>query len=109
MVCYCRRTSGWVFSKRLRKLNAAIMSAPKTTYSGKSGAQPSISTGQDEGEILSGLDSLLNGGSDCQGQWTLTSDGKGLERIFQFKTFKDTWVGHFFLRLRLTKLNDKRS
>jgi 4a-hydroxytetrahydrobiopterin dehydratase len=31
---------------------------------------------------------LVEGG----GKWHLTSAGKGLEREFQFKTFKKTWV-----------------
>lgn len=26
------------------------------------------------------------------GRWNLCNDGKGLERVFKFKTFRATWV-----------------
>ena len=31
--------------------------------------------------------------TDCGGKWTLSKDGKGLERHLKFKTFKRTKVG----------------
>jgi pterin-4a-carbinolamine dehydratase len=35
------------------------------------------------------------------GRWHLTSTGKGLEREFQFKTFKKAWVGTHHQALRI--------
>jgi 4a-hydroxytetrahydrobiopterin dehydratase len=34
------------------------------------------------------------------GRWRLCNDGKGLERLFKFKTFKATWVGPLPLQYR---------
>lgn len=67
------------------------MSSLSRTYSSKSRSHLSISPGHDKEEISNRLDSLLD---DSGGRWTLTSDGKGLERAFHFKTFNSTWVGY---------------
>lgn len=50
---------------------------------------PTLSEGYDPEQASRDLGSLLkiNGG-----RWTLTDDGKGIERTFKFKTFKKTWV-----------------
>ena len=68
------------------------MSLSSRPYSSQVRSQLAVSLGQDEDEIVSRLDSLLN---DVNGRWSLTNDGKGLERTFRFKTFNSTWVGRY--------------
>jgi hypothetical protein len=58
-------------------------------------AKPTFSAGEDEVKIANEVSSLL---STHGGRWTLTSEGKGLERSFRFKTFKKTWVRNNVLR-----------
>ena len=48
-----------------------------------------MSEGQNKEELLENLRPLLQSEG---GRWILTSDGRGLERTFHFKTFKATWV-----------------
>ena len=69
-----------------------MMSSPIRGYSSNTRSQLSISSGQDTEEISAKLKALMD---DSGGRWSLTSDGKGLERAFHFKTFNTTWVGHF--------------
>ena len=89
--CY-RHPSGCVPSRRLFKLNPVVMSSSSRPHSNQYKSQLAISPGQDEEEIVGRLDSLL---SVANGRWSLTSDGKGLERTFHFKTFKGTWVSGY--------------
>lgn len=49
-------------------------------------ASPKFSEGSDEPRLTKELDGLLGN------RWTLTIDGKGIERSFKFKTFAKTWV-----------------
>lgn len=49
-------------------------------------ASPKFSEGSDEPRLTKELDGLLSN------RWTLTTDGKGIERSFKFKTFAKTWV-----------------
>jgi hypothetical protein len=50
---------------------------------------PNLSPGYDPEEASQDLAVLLKSSG---GRWTLTADGKGIERTFKFKTFKKTWV-----------------
>ncbi|EFY87560.1 hypothetical protein J3458_002138 [Metarhizium acridum] len=50
--------------------------------------QPRFSPGTDETSAASALAPLL---TSSGGQWTLSSEGKALERSFKFKTFAKTW------------------
>jgi hypothetical protein len=49
---------------------------------------PVFSEGEDTGNLTKDFVALVSGG-----RWTMTSDRKGIERDFKFKTFKTTWVG----------------
>ncbi|KAH0597504.1 hypothetical protein MHUMG1_04883 [Metarhizium humberi] len=50
--------------------------------------QPRFSPGTDETSTASALAPLL---ASSGGRWTLSSEGKALERSFKFKTFAKTW------------------
>ncbi|KID92345.1 pterin-4-alpha-carbinolamine dehydratase family protein [Metarhizium guizhouense ARSEF 977] len=50
--------------------------------------QPRFSPGTDETSTASALAPLL---ASSRGRWTLSSEGKALERSFKFKTFAKTW------------------
>lgn len=48
-----------------------------------------VAAGEDQRSVTEGAMSLLK---ENGGRWELTKKGNGLERTFQFKTFKKTWV-----------------
>lgn len=52
----------------------------------------SIARGQNEKEILQSLKPLLR---DAGGRWSITSNGRGIQANFHFKTFRKTWVSYF--------------
>lgn len=51
-------------------------------------ATPTFSEGSDDSSLSASLSKL----TAPHGEWTLTSDGRGLERSFKFKTFKAAWA-----------------
>ncbi|KAF2224655.1 transcriptional coactivator/pterin dehydratase [Elsinoe ampelina] len=51
----------------------------------------SISAGYDEDEVKQAAADLTSSESREARRWHVTSDGKGLERVIRFKTFKATW------------------
>ncbi|PNS17203.1 hypothetical protein CAC42_7257 [Sphaceloma murrayae] len=53
--------------------------------------QPRVSEGHDPDSVRRDSATLVSGEVRGAKQWRLTSDGKGLERVFRFKTFKATW------------------
>ncbi len=75
-----------------RPLTRPLTTAATTgTATMSSNPQPRFPAGSDPSALTASLAPLLttNGG-----RWTLTADGEGLERNFQFKTFAKTWVSH---------------
>lgn len=66
------------------KPTAATRSFSKTAA--MAAASPKFSEGSDEPRLTKELDGLL------KNRWTVTADGKGIERSFKFKTFAKTWV-----------------
>lgn len=64
---------------------------PKPGYSIRKMTQPTFSSNYSPEEGLKDLAPLLKG-SGQGGKWSLIPSGKGIERRFQFKGFKKTWV-----------------
>ncbi|KAF4550811.1 Pterin-4-alpha-carbinolamine dehydratase-like protein [Elsinoe fawcettii] len=54
-------------------------------------SRPSVSAGYDEDHIRREAAELVSHKVKGSRRWHLTSDSKGLERVFRFKTFKTTW------------------
>jgi 4a-hydroxytetrahydrobiopterin dehydratase len=48
-----------------------------------------FSEGENSSQLSNEVSDLI---SNPESSWELSSDGKGLERSFKFKTFKTTWV-----------------
>ena len=51
-------------------------------------SSPKLSQGSDEAKVNRELSTLLQ----AQHPWELCANGQGVERAFQFKTFKAAWV-----------------
>ena len=52
--------------------------------------QVKLAEGQDSATVLNKLEVLLAGDADNH-RWQMCQGGKGIQRSFHFKTFKQTW------------------
>ena len=68
--------SGTTFKRTMATNNGA---GRRTTFS--------ISKGEDTEKVTADANDLVG-----NGRWTVTDEGRGIERVFKFKTFKATWV-----------------
>lgn len=73
----------------LTSARAALLQRSYTTQPATMPVEVEYSAGEDAKQMAEQLKPLL---AENGGRWTLTEDGKGLERDVKFKTFKTTWV-----------------
>lgn len=69
-----------------------------TSTSPATSLRPVFSEGEDPAKMQEALGELLiddNGSGGGRGKWKLASEGKGVERVVKFKTFKTTMVSLF--------------